>query len=200
MSGVNCTSNRAATVFVQALTATHYSSALRAWQTDSLLSCTSVCSCPLCFLWPLQRHAAGKPTATRPSVVDSDSSGSLAQLVPPQPVRDDSSTAAAAAAADFPHSTDHSGVNGSGQQPATAVQRKPGALNWPLLLRVVKVWQIWFLATTESIKGRPLWERCKRLCLFVLALNNTWREPRRHSCSRSHNCTQPRSQPASAAL
>jgi hypothetical protein len=60
----------------------------------------------------------------------------------------------AAARADVPGPE----VNDSSPHPAAAalgqLPQKPVLVDWHLLLRVVKVWQIWYLACTEAVKGK----------------------------------------------
>lgn len=77
---------------------------------------------------------------------------------------------AAAARADVPAA--HQAHIAAAAVPS-GLPQKPVLVDWRLLLRVMKIWQVWVLACSESVKGERevslrVHQRIYRICLLAL--------------------------------
>jgi hypothetical protein len=99
---------------------------------------------------PAHVAAQARSSTTAPPAADPLSESSAAELLAPRV----SHSSSAAARSDLPAHLPAPGVVVAGAA-AEAVQlpQKPVLVDWPVLLRVMKIWQIWVLAWSESIKS-----------------------------------------------
>lgn len=135
---------------------------LKCWhvKVTGLSDCSVVCV----LVFVLQRELGTKHPTADPAHVAAPASGSTtaepaaaalsgssaAELLAPMVT----GSSSVAAQSDLP-ATSQDAPEGTAGAAAEVVEppQKPVLIDWPLLLRIMKIWQIWVLACSESIKS-----------------------------------------------